>query len=387
MKRKSIITLASVLIFTSFMYSNDVSASSGNKLELSTVDTELESGSQEHVKGTAEQLKKVNKDAMDLVKDIGFDTHVSGNDYGLYPSVTLAQAILESRNGNSGLSKAPYHNLFGVKGYYNGSSVQMLTKEDDGSGRLYSIYANFKSYPDRKSALRDHDRLIREGLSGFYSGTWRENAKTPAHAAKVLEGRYATDTSYASKLVTIINDYNLERFDEKLTDRDLAWLSSKSIDPFELPIVEDFKADKVQTWGSGLEDSIKINREVEVNETVESYNKYYIEDYLGLTKDFSDSKNPRFKRDPESGDIAVYKIENSDNELVERYGIVEGVRIDSLLISEGIKGSSGLHAIYRSIPNSSLYKFEFINSAKLEGYANSQEKKVKSKLGKIVKVN
>ena len=45
----------------------------------------------------------------------------------------IAQAALESAWGTSALSAEPNHNLFGVKGNYNGQSVNMYTLEDAGA--------------------------------------------------------------------------------------------------------------------------------------------------------------------------------------------------------------------------------------------------------------
>ncbi len=47
---------------------------------------------------------------------------------GLYPSVMIAQAILESNWGSSQLSRAPYYNLFGIQGTYQGKSVVFKTQ-------------------------------------------------------------------------------------------------------------------------------------------------------------------------------------------------------------------------------------------------------------------
>ena len=44
--------------------------------------------------------------------------------YKVLPSITVAQAILESGWGNSYLSTAA-HNLFGIKGSYNGNSIRL----------------------------------------------------------------------------------------------------------------------------------------------------------------------------------------------------------------------------------------------------------------------
>lgn len=47
----------------------------------------------------------------------------------LYASVMIAQAVVESGWGSSALSQAPYYNLFGIKGSYQGQTVYMDTLE------------------------------------------------------------------------------------------------------------------------------------------------------------------------------------------------------------------------------------------------------------------
>ena len=49
------------------------------------------------------------------------------NDYGLYPSVMIAQGILESSGGQSALA-SNYNNIFGVK-YTSGTPVYLPTQE------------------------------------------------------------------------------------------------------------------------------------------------------------------------------------------------------------------------------------------------------------------
>lgn len=140
-----------------------------------------------------------------------------GQEYNLYPSVMIAQAILESGWGKSGLSSAPNYNLFGIKGSYNGSSVPMKTSEFSKSKGWYKITANFRKYPSYRESLEDNARLLRKGLTwnaANYSGTWRENASSYKQAtAGLVKGGYATDPSYATSLNNIITSYNLTQYD------------------------------------------------------------------------------------------------------------------------------------------------------------------------------
>ncbi|QMT84439.1 glucosaminidase domain-containing protein [Companilactobacillus pabuli] len=145
----------------------------------------------------------------------------SNND--LYASVMIAQAMVESGWGTSGLASAPNYNLFGIKGDYNGESVNMGTQEDDGTGSLYSISSNFRKYPSYKESLEDYVSLLRGGTSGnsqLYAGAWKSNTTSYKDATKYLTGRYATDTTYADKLNSMIEKYNLTQFDVNASDKD-----------------------------------------------------------------------------------------------------------------------------------------------------------------------
>ncbi len=145
----------------------------------------------------------------------------SNND--LYASVMIAQAMIESGWGTSGLASAPNYNLFGIKGEYDGQSVNMGTQEDDGTGNLYSIDSNFRKYPSYKESLEDYVSLLRGGTSDnsqLYAGAWKSNTTSYKDATKFLTGRYATDTTYADKLNNLIEKYNLTQFDTDTTSKD-----------------------------------------------------------------------------------------------------------------------------------------------------------------------
>lgn len=135
---------------------------------------------------------------------------------GIYASIMIAQASLESGYGKSKLAAPPNHNLFGIKGSYNGNSVGMKTKEYYNTTGWITITDYFKKYPSYAESLQDNARLIRSGTSwnnGYYSGAWIENANSYKDASAWLQGRYATDPTYASKLNRIIEQYGLTRFD------------------------------------------------------------------------------------------------------------------------------------------------------------------------------
>ncbi|HFD0682982.1 TPA: glucosaminidase domain-containing protein [Enterococcus faecium] len=158
-----------------------------------------------------------NQTTDQFLKKIADDAQEIGQKEGIYASVMMAQAILESGSGNSLLSSEPNHNLFGIKGSYKGSSVTFNTLEQDSSGQSYQIRAQFRKYPSYKESLEDYADLIKNGLTGnpdFYKPTWKSETKDYKEATKYLEGRYATDRQYSQKLNAIIKAYDLTKYDE-----------------------------------------------------------------------------------------------------------------------------------------------------------------------------
>lgn len=162
--------------------------------------------------GNLNQTKTTNE----FINQISSYAQKVAKENGIYASIMIAQASLESGYGKSQLASPPNHNLFGIKGNYNGNSVAMKTKEYYKSTGWITITDYFKKYPSYAESLQDNARLIRNGTSwnnGYYSGAWIENANSYKDASAWLQGRYATDPTYASKLNRIIEQYGLTRFD------------------------------------------------------------------------------------------------------------------------------------------------------------------------------
>ncbi|HFJ5167580.1 LysM peptidoglycan-binding domain-containing protein [Enterococcus faecium] len=117
----------------------------------------------------------------------------------LYASVMIAQAVVESGWGSSALSQAPYYNLFGIKGSYQGQTVYMDTLEF-----LNNQWVNkkepFRQYPSFAESFNDNAYVLRNTSFGngyYYAGTWKSNTKSYTDATACLTGRYATDPGYA----------------------------------------------------------------------------------------------------------------------------------------------------------------------------------------------
>ncbi|EPA8214990.1 LysM peptidoglycan-binding domain-containing protein [Enterococcus hirae] len=133
----------------------------------------------------------------------------------LYASVMIAQAVVESGWGSSALSQAPYYNLFGIKGSYQGQTVYMDTLEYL-NNKWVSKKEPFRQYPSFAESFNDNAYVLRNTSFGngyYYAGTWKSNTKSYTDATACLTGRYATDPGYAGKLNNIITTYGLTKYD------------------------------------------------------------------------------------------------------------------------------------------------------------------------------
>jgi flagellum-specific peptidoglycan hydrolase FlgJ len=128
--------------------------------------------------------------------------------YGIPASVTIAQAIEESGWGQSSLARQD-HNLFGIKGTGPAGSVMEPTTEFQ-NGTWVQVTAPFRVYHSIAESIEDHGRLL--ATSGYYQQAMAHRGD-PNAFANALTGVYATDPNYGTKLIRLMREYNLYRFD------------------------------------------------------------------------------------------------------------------------------------------------------------------------------
>ena len=129
-------------------------------------------------------------------------------EYGVLPSVTAAQAILESGWGQSALATEA-NNLFGIKGSYNGQYVIMSTAEY-GSGGYYYVNAEFRKYPSFYESVVDHGYFLYS--NSRYSNLLHQTSYATVTSLLQSDG-YATSPTYASSLNNVITTYGLQSWD------------------------------------------------------------------------------------------------------------------------------------------------------------------------------
>ena len=123
---------------------------------------------------------------------------------GVPASITLAQGMLESGNGESKLATQA-NNHFGIK-CHKGWEGKTIHHDDDARGECFRVYDSVEeSYRDHSDFLRYRDRYK------FLFDLDRTDYKGWAYGLK--KAGYATDPSYAAKLIRYIEDNNLSRFD------------------------------------------------------------------------------------------------------------------------------------------------------------------------------
>ena len=125
--------------------------------------------------------------------------------YRIPASITLAQGVLESGYGEGTLAKKA-NNHFGIK-CHKGWKGKSIRHDDDAKNECFRSYKNpLRSYRDHSLFLVDRDR---------YSSLFKLKRKDYKGWARGLKAAgYATDPKYAEKLISLIERFNLTRFDE-----------------------------------------------------------------------------------------------------------------------------------------------------------------------------
>ena len=149
--------------------------------------------------------------AKDFISQIGEVAKIVADEYGVYASMMIAQAGLESGWGSSMLSQQA-HNLFGVKWSGKGNYVTMPTLEYYG-GAYHTVNAPFAAYNTYYESLVGYATMIKTRFpksTKSYSPTYQDAARNLRNG---IYGTYATDPYYASKLISVINTYGLYKYD------------------------------------------------------------------------------------------------------------------------------------------------------------------------------
>jgi LysM repeat protein len=142
------------------------------------------------------------------------DAAVESADHtGVPASVTIAQAILESYWGSSRLAREA-NNFFGIKAQTRNGSAGAISFDvwEVIGGRNVMQTQAFRAYQTIAESFVDHGRFFVE--NGRYAGAMAARDDPRQFAREVNRAGYATDPAYASKLIGLMDRYNLYRFDD-----------------------------------------------------------------------------------------------------------------------------------------------------------------------------
>lgn len=138
---------------------------------------------------------------IDQYKDLAIEQMLK---YNIPASITLSQGLLESGAGRSWLTKSS-NNHFGIK--CHGWTGRRVFHDDDERGEC------FRAYDNPRQSFEDHSRFL--ATQSRYARLFnysRTDYKSWARGLK--QCGYATNPQYASKLIKIIELYNLNQYDK-----------------------------------------------------------------------------------------------------------------------------------------------------------------------------
>ena len=138
---------------------------------------------------------------IDQYKDLAIEQMLK---YNIPASITLSQGLLESGAGRSWLTKSS-NNHFGIK--CHGWTGRRVFHDDDERGECFRAYGN------PRQSFEDHSRFL--ATQSRYARLFnysRTDYKSWARGLK--QCGYATNPQYASKLIQIIELYNLNQYDK-----------------------------------------------------------------------------------------------------------------------------------------------------------------------------
>lgn len=141
------------------------------------------------------------KNYIDTYKDVAID-HMRR--YGIPASITLAQGLLESGAGRSDLSVRA-NNHFGIKCGGDWTGPYVLKNDDHPNEK-------FRAYSSAKDSYEDHAKFLT--TRSRYAFLFNYDTTDYVNWAKGLKkAGYATNPRYADNLISLIEKYDLSRYD------------------------------------------------------------------------------------------------------------------------------------------------------------------------------
>jgi flagellum-specific peptidoglycan hydrolase FlgJ len=154
---------------------------------------------------TSSRVKVTQEMVLTYIRNYKIVAQANMKRYGIPASIILAQALLESGSGTGTLC-VQANNHFGIKcgSDWSGQSVKY---NDD------AVDECFRKYKNPGDSFNDHS-LFLTGKKRYAALFSLEQTNYKAWATGLKEAGYATDSLYPSKLITLIEKYQLYQYDE-----------------------------------------------------------------------------------------------------------------------------------------------------------------------------
>lgn len=127
------------------------------------------------------------------------------NKSGIPASITLAQGLLESGNGNGSLARQA-NNHFGIKCTSDWTGETIL-KDDDKKDDCFRVYQT------PEESFRDHTEFLKRKRYAFLFELDRNDYQAWAFGLK--QAGYATNPRYPELLISLIQRYELYQYDKR----------------------------------------------------------------------------------------------------------------------------------------------------------------------------
>jgi len=148
-----------------------------------------------------------------FIASIGEAAVQSADATGVPASVTIAQAILESYWGSSRLAREA-NNYFGIKAQTRSGSAGSIWFDvwEVIGGRNVMQSQAFRAYKTVAESFVDHGEFFVD--NGRYASAMAAKSDPRQFARAINRAGYATDPAYASKLIGLMDRYDLYRYDD-----------------------------------------------------------------------------------------------------------------------------------------------------------------------------
>ena len=334
----------------------------------------------------AAEISSYPENVQSFLNTIGPVAQQVAQENGIYASVMIAQAALESGWGNSALSTQG-HNLFGVKWNGTGNYVTMPTQEYYG-GQWHTINAKFQSYNSYYDSLTGYAQLIKNN----FPNSTRANAATPQIAAANLKygvyGSYATDPNYANSLDRMISDYGLTRYDvytgTSSTNQNQQNSNAANSNQHEsqisagngnqIPDTYTVKAGD-SLWGISQTYGTTVNNLKQINNL--SSNVIYVGQVLKLKQQSNSTSNqaPQTTADTytvQSGDT-LWGIANTHDTTVNNLKQINDLTSDTIYVGQVLKLKQQSNSTSNQAPQSTADTYTVQSGDTLWGIANTHD--------------